>query len=77
MNVKEIESYLQRGDWGVLAFCKVKDNQRTFFFNLLFIYCFLYELRFFLLFKDLSKSKLVFLHCNDHMLLPDKGKTYH
>ena len=33
MNVKQIESYLQRDDWDVLAFCKVKDNQRSFFLN--------------------------------------------
>ena len=69
MNVKKIESYLQRDDWDVLAFCKVKGNQRRFFnYYFFFIYFFLYELRCFLLFEHLSKSKLGFLHCKDHML---------
>ena len=43
MNVKKIESYLQRDDWDVLSFCKVKGNQRRFFFiiSLLFIFSFM------------------------------------
>ena len=42
MNVKKIESYLQRDDWDVLAFCKVKGkyNQRRFFIIISFSFIF-------------------------------------